>query len=396
MNTQNIAIIGGGIAGLASAIFFAREGCDVTIYEQAKEPGPVGAGFLLQPPGQQVLAQLGVLNDVLEHAAPIHGLQSQTIGGYSILDLDYRDLPGAPRHGLGVQRSTIYNALYRKAQSSSGITFRWGHTVEHVAGDNATVQANGQSNTYDLCVLASGANSDLAAEFFPRRVRSQYTWGCIWTTIDLPAGFSPELLHQRCHRADHMMGILPVLKTDNAHKAALYWSIKVDDAQGSDDRQNAAIKQQIMDFWPDAAASIEPLELPDFICATYRDVWTPNPVNGRAVAIGDVCHATSPQLGQGCTMALLDAAWLVRCVAEHDSLEAALQRWWKIRKRQLVYVRQLSRFLTPLYQSDNRLYGVFRNALVAPTGRLPGFYRLQLKTLASEVFLEQPGEHEID
>ncbi|MEM9384826.1 MAG: hypothetical protein AAGA68_07175 [Pseudomonadota bacterium] len=43
--------------------------------------------------------------------------------------------------------------------------------------------------------------------------------------------------------------------------------------------------------------------------------------------------------------------------------------------------------LTPLYQSDHRWLGVLRNAVVAPIGRLPGFYTLQLKTLASEVFL---------
>ncbi|MEO0421836.1 MAG: NAD(P)/FAD-dependent oxidoreductase [Pseudomonadota bacterium] len=390
MHPYEIAIIGGGIGGLASAIALARRGAKVTVYERAESPGPVGAGFLLQPPGQAVLGKLGVLDDVLTHAVPITGLQSKTTAGYAILDLDYRDLRGPPRHGLGVQRSTIYSALYHEALRCDDIEFRWGHTVDTVATDEAaaSVRVGGDSASYDLCVLSAGANSDLTDQLFHRRTNKAYAWGCVWTTIDLPSGFAPDLLHQRCRRADRMMGILPVLKEHGGYKAALYWSVKVADVRRADVAQSAQIKRALIDFWPEAASSIEPLEQGDLISATYRDVWTPKPYAGRLVAIGDACHATSPQLGQGCTMALLDA-YLLACGLEQGAgnIDAALERWWRRRQWQLQYVRQLSRFLTPLYQSDHASFGVFRNAVVAPTGRLPGFYSLQLKTLASEVFL---------
>ena len=57
---MDIAVIGSGIGGLASSIFLARQGHQITVYEQADSPRPVGAGFLLQPPGQRVLGKLGV------------------------------------------------------------------------------------------------------------------------------------------------------------------------------------------------------------------------------------------------------------------------------------------------------------------------------------------------
>ena len=392
MTIHNIAIIGAGIGGLAAAIFLARHGYSVTIYEQAEQAQPVGAGFLLQPPGQVVLDQLGVLDSILQDAVPILGLQSKTVGGYSILDLDYRNLKGSLRHGLGVQRRTIHDALYRAAAALDGIHFRWGHTVDHclTTKRHATVTANERTDQYELCIIASGANSDLANTLFERRRRRAYAWGCIWTTIDLPASLSPTLLHQRCQRADRMMGILPVLKDGDGYRAALYWSVKVADVAQLNADQTQTIKSEITDFWPEAAASVEPLGHDDFIAATYRDVWTPTPFDRRVVAIGDACHATSPQLGQGCTMALLDAYWLSHHLLQaDDEIDAALGRWWQTRKRQLQYVRQLSRFLTPLYQSDNGLFATFRNAVVAPMGKLPGFYGLQLKTLASEVFLRQ-------
>lgn len=60
MALESIAIIGGGIGGLASAILLSKKGYQVTIYDKAKSPQPVGAGFLLQPSGQAILQEIGV------------------------------------------------------------------------------------------------------------------------------------------------------------------------------------------------------------------------------------------------------------------------------------------------------------------------------------------------
>ena len=55
-----IAIVGSGTAGPAAAIFLARAGHEVILFEKAPQKLPVGAGFLLQPTGLSVLAQLGL------------------------------------------------------------------------------------------------------------------------------------------------------------------------------------------------------------------------------------------------------------------------------------------------------------------------------------------------
>lgn len=56
-----IAIVGYGTAGQALGIALGRAGHSIDIYEQAAQPGPVGAGFLLQPTGMAALWQLGLL-----------------------------------------------------------------------------------------------------------------------------------------------------------------------------------------------------------------------------------------------------------------------------------------------------------------------------------------------
>lgn len=390
LGRDKIAVVGGGIGGLASALFMSRLGYQITISEQAKTAGPVGAGFLLQPPGQQVLDILGVLDDISASAVPITRLHSQTRSGRDVLDLHYPDLAGEARHGLGIQRTTIYDALYNAAVNTEGIEIKWDCQIEQIQsrGDGVFVHVGEAEETYEFCVIASGTNSVLPNKLFPDRISRPYPWGCTWSSIRLPETLAPNTLHQRCQRADRMMGILPVLDCNGHYEAALYWSTKFSQSGIQAPQDASQLKREMIAFWPEAEASIAPLKDSEFISARYRDVWTSKPFQDRVIAIGDAAHGTSPQLGQGCTMALLDAWLLSEFLAEYrESPKDGFTAWWKARKHQLLYVRHLSRMLTPLYQSDHRSFSWFRDAILAPMGRLPWFYRLQLKTLASEVLL---------
>ena len=57
---RRIAIVGYGTGGQACALALLRDGHAVELFERVPEPGPVGAGFLLQPTGLQALWQLGL------------------------------------------------------------------------------------------------------------------------------------------------------------------------------------------------------------------------------------------------------------------------------------------------------------------------------------------------
>ncbi|MEE7560299.1 NAD(P)-binding protein, partial [Xanthomonas sp. Kuri4-2] len=45
----HVAVVGYGTAGQALAVLLARDGHRLEVFERAAAPGPVGAGFLLQP-----------------------------------------------------------------------------------------------------------------------------------------------------------------------------------------------------------------------------------------------------------------------------------------------------------------------------------------------------------
>lgn len=389
---KRVAVVGAGIGGLAIATLLAEQGDEVVVYEQAPSPKPVGAGFLLQPPGQRVLAHLGVLNDIANVSIPINSLQSKTINGQTLLDLKYANLKGKQRQGLGVQRSTIHKALLQRAHQNKTIEFVWGEEVTSCQNlnDRVCVQTPNEKAMYDFCILSSGASSDLAQSHFPKRIKRPYGWGCLWTTMSLPPSLASDVLHQRCYQAENMMGILPVKKTEHGIEAALYWSMPSSQLTQLNTARFRPVLQEMKSFWPAAEMSLSALNFSDFIAAHYHDVWTPTPYHGRIVAIGDVCHGTSPQLGQGCTMALLDALSLANTIEQYSLSPKALQIWWKSRRAQLFYVRHLSRILTPLFQSNSVVCAKARDWIMAPVGRLSMFQQLQLRTLASDIFLPTP------
>src|SRR3954454_15353935 len=123
---RHVGIVGAGTAGLAGAALLARAGGFVGVLERAPEPGPVGAGLLLQPTGIGVLERLGVLEEVRAGAAPIHRVVGTTIAGHRFMDLAYE--PG--EHGLGVHRGALFTAL-RGAAERAGARLQAG--VEVVA-----------------------------------------------------------------------------------------------------------------------------------------------------------------------------------------------------------------------------------------------------------------------
>src|SRR5262245_54994167 len=55
-----VAIVGGGIGGLAAANALSQRGIDVRVYEQAEQLAEVGAGVGVAPNGVRMLRRLGL------------------------------------------------------------------------------------------------------------------------------------------------------------------------------------------------------------------------------------------------------------------------------------------------------------------------------------------------
>jgi 2-polyprenyl-6-methoxyphenol hydroxylase-like FAD-dependent oxidoreductase len=126
---MRVVVIGCGAAGASTAVFLKRAGHEVEIYEQAPVCRAVGAGFLMQPSGMDVLRELGIHDKIISHCSKISRLHVIEKDGRDLMELRYAEL-GENLFGAGLHRPVVMNALIELVVNE-GIQIHWGSRVEH-------------------------------------------------------------------------------------------------------------------------------------------------------------------------------------------------------------------------------------------------------------------------
>jgi 2-polyprenyl-6-methoxyphenol hydroxylase-like FAD-dependent oxidoreductase len=381
----DIGIVGYGTAGQAAALFLARAGHRVQIFERSPTLGPVGAGILLQPTGLAVLAYLGLLEHALECGARVERLVGHNLAGRSVMDMRYANLD-AGCFGLGIQRGTLFELLRQAYTGEPVVSGCEIAAIDAEAGmlDDTSGRRHGP---YDLIVAADGAASNLRTANATIRRNQQYPWGALWCLCPDPQRRFDAQLWQRYDRARRMAGVLPVGhlpgETGARHRVSFFWSLPLAAMDDWRRRGVDAWKAEVREYWPEAAELLTHIEHPEQLArASYRDVILGQPWRGRAVWIGDAAHAMSPQLGQGANLALLDAQILAATLQRETALEGALAAYARTRRRHVYIYQFISRWLTPLFQSDHDAVARMRDLAFGPLGRMPIAGGEMLKVLA--------------
>jgi 2-polyprenyl-6-methoxyphenol hydroxylase-like FAD-dependent oxidoreductase len=305
-----------------------------------------------------------------------------------VLAIDYRTLD--PRlYGLGMHRGALFNILFDAVRAerieivpATAIT---GSAV--ASGGRYLEAASGRRlGPFDLVVDASGAGSPLRRLARGKVASRPFRFGAVWAPVALPADWpTPDRLVQRYHGARIMIGVLPIgsLRVDGPRLAALFWSLPADEHAAWRARGLDRWRAEVKGLWPAVAPLVDQLgSVDDLAFARYSDLVTETPYAERLAIIGDAAHSTSPQLGQGANLALLDAEALARCVAEHGfDIATALARYGALRRDHVRFYQRASRWLTPFFQSESRAAGALRDALLGPAGRIGYLQRQMVATL---------------
>jgi 2-polyprenyl-6-methoxyphenol hydroxylase-like FAD-dependent oxidoreductase len=384
-----IAIIGCGTAGPAAAAMLAADGHDCEVFERAPDCRPVGAGFLLQPSGMDVLARLGVLDDVLAHASRVESLHITKRDGGTLLQLAYREIGGG-RFGAGLHRPVLLHFLMR-AMERAGATSHWGCDITGLEREGATWRlstADGRAfGGYDLVLLCDGARSRLRQHAHAGGINRGYPWGAHWFIGENRGCFPEDQLYQVVRGTSGLVGFLATGRDLGGGEplVSIFYSIRLD--------QDAALRAQPLEEWKTRVLDLCPRAEPllgritgweEILTAAYGDVRMPRWHGPGIVALGDAGHAMSPQLGQGVNLALADAACLADCLKAGPPGEA-LRIYQKRRRFAVRYYQLATRWLTPWFQSGHEWLAPPRRVFFAVAGRVPPARRLMIRTMAGLV-----------
>ena len=378
MKALDIAIAGAGPAGLATALMLSAAGHRVTVFERFEEPAPVGSGLILQPTGLTVMHDLGLYGAIAALGARIDRLYgSDAESGRTVLDVRYDALDGR-RFGLAVHRAALFGVLYEAARRAAGLAIVTGVEIDGAEAGAERIALTGPNGrklgSFDLVVDATGARSRLRRLVDTPAEPRPLAYGAFWVSLDWRGeGFDEHALVQRYSRANVMIGVLPIGRPDarSPRMAAFFWSLKPAEAEQVRAAGLEAWKARVAGLWPECRPYLDQVEsFEQLTLARYGHHTLKRPAARRLAVIGDAAHSTSPQLGQGANMALLDARALAHALAISPTIEDALETYVRARRRHVRVFQALSWAFTPFYQSDSRLLPFVRDRLVPTLAKI--------------------------
>ena len=350
-NRLSIAIVGAGMGGLTAAIALIGMGHDVTIFEQAREFGRVGADVNLTPNAVHVLDRLGIGERLRATAArPTHRISRMWDTGEETSRLEMSDTAeekyGAPQ--LTIHRADLLSALEEKIDPAR---FRMGYKATAVdeSDDAVTVSfADGETLSFDVVIGADGIHSAVrGAVFGPEN--PQFTGLVSWRATfprekaaDLPnldaftKWWGPEPSRQIVTfplTAGREIFVFATTPQDDWREES--WTTPGDIGE---------LRAAYADFNPEARRLLDAC---DSVTKSALHVRDPLPrwSTGRVTLLGDAAHPMTPFMAQGACQAIEDAIVLARALEAADGagVPDALQRYEAARKERTARIQIASR-----------------------------------------------------
>lgn len=313
MQSVDVAIVGGGMVGLAVACGLQGSGLRVAVLEQ-RVPEPLAADAppqlrvsAINAASEKLLTRLGVWQDILSRRASCyHGMEVWDKDSFGHISFDDQSM-GYSHLGHIVENSVIHYALWNKAQQSSDISLLAPAELQQVAwGENETFLTlkDGSMLTARLVIGADGANSWLRNKADIPLTFWDYQHHALVATI------RTEEPHDAVARqVFHGEGILAFLPLSDPYLCSIVWSLSPEEAlrmqQASEDEFNRALNIAFDNRLGLCKVESERLVFP--LTGRYARQFAAH----RLALVGDAAHTIHPLAGQGVNLGFMDAAELV-------------------------------------------------------------------------------------
>lgn len=327
-----IAIAGGGVAGLAAALAFRKAGFEVTVVEQAPAFAPVGAGILLQANGLMVLDVLGLGEQVRARGAAMPRLVLRDSRGQCLVATEFHAHLPPQYWPVCIHRAHLHDILWR-ACVDAGVTTHFGCKVKAV--DTSAVVPALACETPDGLMSVPG-NLIVGCDGVKSAVREAAGIPAdLWPVVEASVqGVVPHSVHADCHGeylgGSEACGMLPM----GQESTFWFWGEASPTAVAG--REFDSWKAEVCRRFPPMHAVLSQYgNWTELVRLQHRSVRCDRWSSGNVVLIGDAAHAMSPNLGQGANCALVDALALASHIAAASpdgDLAAALARFEQDRR----------------------------------------------------------------
>jgi salicylate hydroxylase len=342
---SRIAIIGGGIGGLAAALALLRCSLDVEVYEQSGELREVGAGIQIGANGTRVLHALGLAQALRATQVIPSGKEARLWSSgerWKTLDLGAIAVERYGSPHIMMHRGDLHAILLEAIERMKPGVVRLGQRCIGLRQDRGSAEIlfeGGKRAEAALVVGADGIHSRVREALFGKDA-PEFT-GCVaWRGLVPMRRLPPHLaqptatswlgpaghvLHYPVRRGELMNLIAFVERSD--------WTIESWTAAGT----TQELGEDFRGWHADVHEIIRHIEVP-YKWALWGRAPMPRWSADRATLLGDACHPTLPFLGQGAVMALEDAYVLAECVKKYSDFASALNRYERARRERTAAV----------------------------------------------------------
>ncbi len=323
-----IAVVGGGLAGLAVAQALNVHGFHTEVFEAAPQLGEIGAAVGTSPNATKALQAIGLGERIAAVATHSTGIYTRNMNTGEFLEFnDWRNSTqrwGAPHYTY--HRADLIDAL---ASAIDPATIHLGHRITDIEERGERVAlgfANGAHHEAEAVIGADGVRSVIRRALYGDD-NPTYTGQMVWRALLRGEDVPPECLEPNgrvqwvgpgCHfiayyiRGEELVNIVTQEDTDKWVEEG--WSTR-----GDPDEMRLS--------FPNPEPRLEKILSLVVECSKwglFTRPLTDNWGHGRIQLIGDAAHAMLPNAGQGACQAFEDAYilahWMAAC--RGDAAEA--------------------------------------------------------------------------
>ncbi|HUQ73818.1 MAG TPA: flavin-dependent oxidoreductase [Burkholderiales bacterium] len=334
---MHVAIIGGGIGGLVTALYLHREGISCRIYEAVREFKPLGVGINLLPHAMRRLSELGVEAGIRKRGVEPKEFVWFNQYGQLIFQEPCGRNAGYTWPHFSIHRADLHAALYEVVRQRLGDDIvDLGRKCLRVEQDERGVTVHFEECApakADVAIACDGFHSAVRRQFHPNEGRPAFAGINLWrgVTVNKPILSGASIVRAGPLRSGKFMCY--VIRNLPGGMQLINWATEVRRDSFSENDWNTPGKLEDFIHYHDDW-HFDWLDVPDFIRRAEFILEYPmvdrDPIDrwtfGRVTLLGDAAHPMYPRGGNGGAQAILDAELLSQLLKKHP-VEQALKAY---------------------------------------------------------------------